>query len=352
MSSSKVFRTAGLVALCLVVGVVLSAALGGAQVGIPIPPELLLTGDPGFDSLAEQLIALTPRNRIPSVGQPEMCEWTPPWGGPPIPIPCALLPLQSVKACGATIADILIDPAAPKDEVAAARSLDDGPPLIGAARSLDDGSYLLGKVPLPKGVYYVWMGREKMLGRVIPIPPEPDDRLNNWFVFIGHVPLPPEPWTLKIVAILYYRDENFRMPEEWLRAIGSGIGLKDRGCDLTVTQLSCRARKIIPPCPPCPIPPCPPCPSPSWQITALATIANIGQIDVKEPFMVQFSLDGIPFFSQALGGLAAGAQRVISATAMVDTPGLYTVEVMADSTNQIKELDETNNLARERLLLR
>jgi hypothetical protein len=198
MFNSKALRMAGLVALCLLIGGVLSVALGGAQVGmIPIPPPpepwLIAAGDPGFESLAEQLIALTPRNRIPSVGQPEMCEWTPPWGGPPIPIPCALLPLQSVKACGATIADILIDPGAPKDEVAAARSLDDGPPLIGAARSLDDGSYLLSKVPLPKGVYYVWMGREKMLGRIIPIPPEPDDGFNNWFIFLGYVKLPPEP---------------------------------------------------------------------------------------------------------------------------------------------------------------
>jgi hypothetical protein len=262
-----------------------------------------------------------------------------------------LLPLQSVKACGTTIADILIDPKAPKDEGAAARSLDDGPPLIGAARSLDDGSYLLGKVPLPRGVYYVWMGRERMLGRIIPIPPEPDDGLNNWFVFIGRVPLPPEPWTLKIVAILYYHDENFCTSEEWLNLIGSGIGLKDRGCDLTVTQLSCKTVMITPPCPPCPIPPCPPCPPPYWQITVLATIANIGQIDVKEPFIVQFSLDGVPFSLEAFGGLAAGAQRAVSATVTVDTPGLYILEVMVDSTNKIKELDETNNFTRERLHL-
>jgi|GEM_PF-3759090 hypothetical protein len=70
MFSSKALRTAGLVALCLVIGAVLSGALGGAQVGIPIrtPPELIAPGSPGFDSLAEQLIALTPRNRIPNVG--------------------------------------------------------------------------------------------------------------------------------------------------------------------------------------------------------------------------------------------------------------------------------------------
>jgi hypothetical protein len=338
--------------LGLLLALVLAVGYGQVTVIPRLPtPELIAPGDPGFDSLAEQLIAATPKNRIPSVGQPEMCDWAPPWGGPPIPIPCALLPLQPVKVCGTTIADILIDPKAPKDEGAAARSLDDGPPLIGAARSLDDGSYLLGKVPLPRGVYYVWMGRERMLGRIIPIPPEPDDGLNNWFVFVGRVPLPPEPWTLKIVAILYYHDENFRTSEDWLNLIGSGIGLKDRGCDLTVTQLSCKTVMITPPCPPCPIPPCPPCPPPYWQITVLATIANIGQIDVKEPFIVQFSLDGVPFSLEAFGGLAAGAQRAVSATVTVDTPGLYILEVMADSTNKIKELDETNNLARERLNL-
>ena len=74
-------------------------------------------------------------------------------------------------------------------------------------------------------------------------------------------------------------------------------------------------------------------------------------IDVKEPFIVQFSLDGMPFSLEAFGGLAAGAQRAVSATVTVDTPGLYILEVMADSMNKIKELDETNNFTRERLHL-
>jgi hypothetical protein len=244
-----------------------------------------------------------------------------------------------VKECGTTIADTLIDPGAPKDQVAAARSLDDGPPLIGAARSLDDGSYLLGKVPLPKGVYFVWMGRERMLGRIIPIPPEPDDGLNNWFVFIGYIKPPPEPWTLKILAILYYHDENFRTPEEWLNIIGSGIGLKDRGCDLTVRHLSVTAHKISPPCR---VPPCPP---PWWDIMALATIANIGQIAVKEPFTVRVLLNGRIIHEEEITELAAGAQQIIVALETVYSPGLYTVTVIVDPGDKIKERDETNNIA-------
>jgi len=319
MFSSKALRTAGLVALCLLVGVVFSGALGGAQVQAPLPPEIITSGDPGFDSLAKQLVAATPRNRIPSVG------WLPP---PP--------ELMVVKECGTTIADTLIDPGAPKDSVAAARSLDDGPPLIGAARSLDDGGYLLSKVPLPKGVYYVWMGRERMMGRIIPIPPEPDDGLNNWFTFLGTVSADGK---LDIRAILYYHDENFRTPEEWLRAIGSIIGLKDKGCDLTVRHLSVTAHKISPPCM---VPPCPP---PWWDIMALATIANIGQIAVKEPFTVRVLLNGRIIHEEEITELAAGAQQIIVALETVYSPGLYTVTVIVDPGDKIKERDETNNIA-------
>jgi hypothetical protein len=320
MFSSKALRTAGLVALCLVIGAVFSGALGGAQVQAPLPPEIITSGDPGFDSLAKQLVAATPRNRIPFVG------WLPP---PP--------PELLAKECGTTIAEIFIDPEAPKDQVAAARSLDDGPPLIGAARSLDEGSYLLSRVPLPKGVYYVWMGRERMLGRIIPIPPEPDDGFNNWFIFIGHIKTPPE--MIGITAILYYKDEKFRTPEEWLNIIGSIIGLKDRGCDLTVRHLSVTAHKISPPCM---VPPCLP---PWWDIMALATIANIGQIDVKDPFTVRVLLNGRIIHEEEITKLAAGAQQIILASETVYSPGLYTVTVIVDPADKIKERDETNNIA-------
>jgi hypothetical protein len=86
--------------LGFLLALVLAVGYGQVTVIPRLPPELIAPGDPGFDSLAEQLIAATPKNRIPSVGQPEMCDWAPPWGGPPIPIPCALLPLPPAKYAG------------------------------------------------------------------------------------------------------------------------------------------------------------------------------------------------------------------------------------------------------------
>ncbi|MCL6642079.1 MAG: hypothetical protein K6T71_01990, partial [Candidatus Bipolaricaulota bacterium] len=292
-------------------------------------------GDPAFKSLAEQLVALTPKNRLPMVGVMEMCEWIPPWGPPPILIPCRFLPLESVKECGSTIADTLIDPEAPKDPLAAARSLDDGPPLIGAARSYDDGSFLLGRAPLPRGGYYVWMAEAGKLG--VKPPPEMIGTL-HWFIFIGHVKPPPE--MMDITAILYYPDEKFRTADEWLNIIGALISLKDRGCDLTVRHLSVRATKITPPCT---IPPCPP---PQWEIMALAIVANIGQIDVKDSFTVRVLLNGRIIHEEEIAELAAGASRPALASATVDKPGRYIVMVMVDlPMNKIKELNEANNIA-------
>jgi hypothetical protein len=163
----------------------------------------------------------------------------------------------------------------------------------------------------------------------------------NWFIFLGHIPipLPPEPWTLEILAILYYRDEDFRTPEEWLRAIGSIIGLKDRGCDLTVRHLPVTAHKISPPSM------VPPCLLPWWDIMALATIANIGQIAVKEPFTVRVLLNGRIIPEEEITELTAGAQQIIVALETVYSPGLYTVTVIVNPGDKIKERDETNNIA-------
>ncbi len=334
MSSKRVFRTVGLVALCLLVGVGLSRALGGAQVGIPLPPpppELMLLGYPGFEQLAAAIRGIPNIERARSLDDPPFITLTP------------------VKECGTPIAGIYINT---EPRVAAARSYDDGPILIGAVRSLDDGSSLLSRgegVPLPKGDYYIWMSNLRALLlatkipaetiTAIPLPFEPDDG------FTALVTISADG-KVDIKAILYYRDKVFRKPEEWLRIIGSLISLKDKGCDLTVRHLSVRATKISPPCPPCTVPPCLPCPPAQWEITAIAIITNIGQIDVKEPFTVRFLLNLTPIPPEEwLGELAAGASQTVVATATVDKPGLYIVTVIVDPENRIKERNETNNIA-------
>lgn len=103
--------------------------------------------------------------------------------------------------------------------------------LVGAARSLDDGVYLLGKAPIPKGDYRFWMEEIGRLG--VKIPPEMDGI--RWYIILTTI---SPDGKIDIRAFLFYRDEVFRTPEQWLRKIGSIIGLKDKGCDLTVRHLA------------------------------------------------------------------------------------------------------------------
>ncbi len=123
-------------------------------------------------------------------------------------------------------------------------------------------------------------------------------------------------------------------------------GLPDRGitagpgcCDLTVQHLSVTARKFSSPCT------APPCPA-WWDISVSATIANIGQKDVKVPFTVQVLLNGRLIHQQEIAGLAAGASQPILAMATVTQPGMYLVTVIVDPEDRInREGDEANNIA-------
>ena len=108
--------------------------------------------------------------------------------------------------------------------------------------------------------------------------------------------------------------------------------------DLTVRHLSVTARKFSSPCT------APPCPA-WWDILALATIANISQVDLTESFTVRVLLNGQLIQEEEVAGLAKGASQPILAATMVDKPGIYIVTVIVDPDNKINERDEMNNIA-------
>lgn len=77
-----------------------------------------------------------------------------------------------------------------------------------------------------------------------------------------------------------------------------------------------------------------------------ATIANIGQKDVKVPFTVRVLLNGRLIHEEEIAGLAKGASQPILAAETVTQPGMYLVTVIVDPEDRInRERDETNNVA-------
>jgi hypothetical protein len=304
MFSSKAFRTAGLVALCFVIGGVFSGALGGAQ---QPPPQLQIIRPIGIPDIELGAIRSLDDGTL----------------------------LAEVKECGITIAKII------SFGIINHRK-DDDLEVIGGIRAQEDIS--LGA--FPKGDYNLFLGHVQGLN--LPLPPELGI---GWFMVIVDsqgkalaliYPLPRyPPWDPPVMdgdTMLLLLTPRNAIPDPGLSA-----GLEC--CDLTVRHLSVMATKTTPPCPPCPVPPCPPCPPPSWLITALATIANIGQIAVKEPFTVRVLLNGRLIHEEEIAELAAGAQQIILASETVYSPGLYTVTVLVDPDNKIKERNEMNNIA-------
>lgn len=305
MFSSSAYRTAGLVALCVLVGVVLSGALGGAQQQQPIPP----------------LQILPPLNGIPDGLQL-----------PPRSFDDGSL-LAEIKECGTTIAKII------SFGVTNHRK-EDNLEVIGGLRAQKNLLSINGVGPFPQGDYYFFLGHAQGLN--LPFPPELGI---GWFVVMTDsqgkplaliYPLPRDPpWD----PLVMNGDEMLLAPlrpngipsDPWFSA-----GLQC--CDLTVRHLSVTARKFSSPCT------APPCPA-WWDILALATIVNIGQIDLTEPFTVRVLLNGRLIHQEEIAGLAKGASQPILAAATVTQPGIYIVTVIVDPENKINERDETNNIA-------
>ncbi len=304
MFSSKAFRMAGLVALCLFVGLALSGAWGGAQQQ-PLPPL--------------QLLIPPPTNGIPDVGAARSLD-----DG---------TILAEVKECGSTVAQII------SFGILSHRK-DEGLEAIGGIRAYETLTTLDGKWAFPKGDYHLWLGHVQGLNLQLS-PPPPHEF--SWFMAMVNS-------KGELVAILYPWPWPGPPPEEMdgdtmlggiINVPPNAIPMIDAVgcCDLTVRHLSVTAHKISPPCP---VPPCPP---PWWDIMALATVANIGQIAVQEPFTVRVLLNGRLIHEEEIAELAAGASQPILAAAMVDKPGIYIVTVIVDPDNKIKERDETNNFA-------
>ncbi|MFN4218941.1 MAG: CARDB domain-containing protein [Candidatus Bipolaricaulia bacterium] len=300
MFSSKAYRTAGLVALCLVIGA-FSGALGGAQQPLP------------------QFQILPPPNGIPSPGGP--LGW-------PRSLDDGYL-LAEVKECGTAIAQII------SFGVFCVRKAN-GVEAIGGIRVQENLLSSSGVGPFPKGDYYIFLGHvEGFPG--IPLPPELG---TSWFMVMVNsqgenvaVFVPSEP----ILA------EEVNGDEMLLALIPPFNGIPTTAgpgcCDLTVQILSVTARKFSSPCT------APPCPA-WWDIMASATIKNIGQKDVKAPFTVRVLLNGRLIHEEEIAGLAAGASQPISAMETVTQPGLYLVTVIVDPEDRINgEGDETNNIA-------
>ncbi len=309
MFSSKAFRTAGLVALCLLMSGVFSGAWGGAQQQ-PLP----------------QFQILPPPNGLPALGAVRSLDdgW----------------PLAEVKECGTTIAQIF--------GVFRHRK-DDGGDLeeIGGIRARENLT-IGGMGPFPKGDYHIFLGHVEGVKFTTPQPPP--ELGTSWFMVMTDsqskavaVIVPTEP----ILAEELNGDEVLRalVKPNGLPSPGISAGLEC--CDLTVRHLSVTARKISPPCM---VPPCPP---PQWDIFALATVANIGQVDLTDPFTVRVLLNGRLIHEEQIAGLAKGASQPVLAVEMVDKPGLYIVTVMVDPDNKIKnERDETNNIAERSINIR
>lgn len=315
MFSSKAYRSAGLFALCLVVGV-FSGAWGGAQQEHPIPQyQVIVTGDPEFAPLVDLVTPILGIARSLDDG-----SW---------------FPLSEAKECGTTIAIILGVYSLRKGngfELTPIGSLQ-------AQRSLSLG----GKGEFPAGgKYFFLLGHTKGL----QLQPPPGLEM-GWFL----VMTTPQK---EIVAFLLARWEGPEpeevMTDQMLQTRPmNGIPITDATepghCDLTVQMLRVTARKFSTPCS------APPCPG-WWDISASATIKNIGQKGVKAPFTVQVLLNGRPIHWEEIAGLGAGASQSIAAMTTVNQPGLYIVTVMVDPEDRItREGDETNNIATESINL-
>ncbi|GEM_PF-2516197 len=303
MFSSSAYRTAGLVALCLVIGV-FSGALGGAQ-----------------QQPSPQFQIMPPLNGIPDGLQ----------------LPARSLDdgslLAEIKECGTTIAKII------SFGVTNHRK-EDNLEVIGGLRAQKNLLSINGVGPFPQGDYYFFLGHAQGLN--LPFPPELGI---GWFMVMTDsqgkplaliYPLPRDPpWD----PLVMNGDEMLLAPlrpngipsDPWFSA-----GLQC--CDLTVRHLSVTARKFSTPCS------APPCPG-WWDILVLATIANIGQIDLTEPFTVRVLLNGRLIHQEEIAGLAKEASQPILAAATVTQPGTYIVTVIVDPENKINERDETNNIA-------
>lgn len=245
--------------------------------------------------------------------------------------------LAEVKECGTTITQIItfgVRCHHKRENLEA----------IGGIRAYETFT-LGGKWEFPKGDYSLWLGHAQGLNLQLPLGIE-----MGWFMAMANAkdeivaiiypwpwPQPGEPPTMDGDAMLRGLLPVNRIP--------SLLGSKLECCDLTVRHLSLTAIKSSPPCWH------PPCPPPQWDILALATVANIGQIDLKELFTVRVLLNGRLIHEEEIAGLAAGAQQMVLASATVGRPGLYIVTVMVDPLNKIKERDETNNIAQRSIYI-
>lgn len=314
MFSSSAYRTAGLFALCLLVGVALSGTWGGAQQQHPFPLyQAIVKGDPEFAPLVDRLNPILGGVRVLEDGTY----------------------LSEIKECGSTIAilGILCIRKGGGFELTP----------IGSLQALETLS-MGGKGEFPKGKYFFLVGHAKRL----QIQP-PEGLEMGWFL----VMTTPEK---EIVAFLLARWEGPEpdevLSDDMLLAMTkppNGIPIVDTAgpgcCDLTVQHLSVSARKFSTPCT------APPCPA-SWDISVLATVKNIGQKDVKAPFTVQVLLNGRLIHREEVAGLAAGASQPVAAMATVTQPGLYLVTVIVDPEDRInREGNETNNIAEKSIYL-
>ncbi len=84
--------------------------------------------------------------------------------------------------------------------------------------------------------------------------------------------------------------------------------------------------------------------SPStWLLKPRAYVENIGTATVPIPTKTAFLLNGQLIAEATTSPLAPGTGEQASTTHMI-TPGTYILTVMVDSTNQISECDEKNNI--------
>lgn len=218
MLSSRAYRTAGLVALCLLVGV-LSGALGGAQQQQPLPQyQVIVKGDPEFAPLVDLVNPII----LKAVHSLDDGDW--PWIG-------------SVQECGSTIAIILGVMWSRKGN-----GFELSP--IGSLRAQETLS-LGGKGEFPTGKYFFWLGHTK--GLQIQPPPglemgwfmamtDPQKEIVAFLLARWDGPEPEEVWSNEmLLALVAPRNAIPSIP---LIAAGPGY------CDLTVQHLSVTARKF------------------------------------------------------------------------------------------------------------
>jgi hypothetical protein len=234
-----------------------------------------------------------------------------------------------LRECGTTIAQII------SFGVVNHRK-EDSLETIGGIR-VQKNLTLGGIGPFPEGDYYLFLGYVE--GVKFSTPQPPPELGTSWFMVLVNskgenvaVIVPSEP-------ILAEEMDGDEMLQAFIRPNGIPTTAGLECCDLTVQILSVTARKFSPPCM---VPPCPP---PQWDILALATVANIGQVDLKEPFTVRVLLNGRIIHMEQIAELAKGASEMVLASTTVSQPGLYLVTVIVDPEDKIKERDETNNIA-------